>query len=103
VDTEHGSVTFSGDTAPSTNLIKLARGTDLLLQEAGFIEDFAERGASPEAMELFRTTHTDIVESGRIAREANARSRALRDSCKQAGYRGDQHVARDGEDIPLVG
>jgi ribonuclease BN (tRNA processing enzyme) len=116
VDTGHGSVTFSGDTAPSGNLIKLAQGTDILLHEAVFIEEFAKRGTSPESMEHLRTTHTDITELGWIAREANAKSvvlthiapdgldhqtwvRGLRDSCKRAGYRGTYDVARDGQDI----
>lgn len=33
-DTAHGSVVFSGDTAASDNLVKLARGADVLVHEA---------------------------------------------------------------------
>lgn len=33
-DTAHGSVVFSGDTAASENLVKLARGADVLVHEA---------------------------------------------------------------------
>ena len=33
-DTAEGSVTISGDTAPTQNLVRLARDTDLLMHEA---------------------------------------------------------------------
>ncbi|GCE39450.1 Hydrolase (HAD superfamily) [Rhodococcus wratislaviensis] len=33
-DTEYGSVTFSGDTTVSDNLVELARGSDVLIHEA---------------------------------------------------------------------
>ncbi|MER5391002.1 hypothetical protein [Saccharopolyspora sp. NPDC002686] len=33
-DTAHGSVTFSGDATCTDNLVKLARGSDILVHEA---------------------------------------------------------------------
>ncbi|MCC5348697.1 MBL fold metallo-hydrolase, partial [Staphylococcus aureus] len=32
-DTEDGSVVFSGDTGPSENLVRMARGADVLVHE----------------------------------------------------------------------
>ncbi|MBR7560488.1 MBL fold metallo-hydrolase, partial [Mycobacterium tuberculosis] len=33
-DTDHGSITLSGDTRESDNLVNLAQGTDVLIHEA---------------------------------------------------------------------
>src|SRR5699024_7216375 len=46
-DTEAGSVTISGDTAPCQNLVRLAQGTDLLLHEAIDLASMAPKYADP--------------------------------------------------------
>ena len=69
---EGGSVTVSGDTAPTDNLVRLAHGSDLLLHEAidmAWVEEFypAERfGEERHArIDHHRRSHTSIL-SGRV-------------------------------------
>jgi ribonuclease BN (tRNA processing enzyme) len=38
LDADGGSITYSGDTGPCDSLVDLARGTDLLLAEASFVD-----------------------------------------------------------------
>lgn len=77
-DVAGGSVTISGDTAPSANLIRLATGTDVLLHEVLDEAWIAERygtGTDPELQTMrdhHLRAHTTIAEAGRVAREANA-------------------------------
>ncbi|MFF5990557.1 MBL fold metallo-hydrolase [Prauserella flavalba] len=82
-DTEAGSVTISGDTAPCDNLVRLAEGTDLLLHEAidfGWVER-AYRGENPATaratMEHHRKSHTSPEQAGEIATAAGAGALAL--------------------------
>jgi ribonuclease BN (tRNA processing enzyme) len=42
-DTPHGSVAFSGDTGPCDNVVRLARGADVLVHEVIDIERMTER------------------------------------------------------------
>ncbi|MEB7504935.1 MBL fold metallo-hydrolase [Arthrobacter koreensis] len=80
-DTETGSVTVSGDTAPCANLVQLAQGTDLLLHEAINLELLASRYTDATmlraTMDHHRRAHTTAVEAGRIAQKAGARHLAL--------------------------
>lgn len=80
-DTAEGSVTISGDTAPCDNLVRLARGTDLLLHEAIDLDRVAGRYDDPQMYEAtmahHRRSHTTPAEAGRIAREAGAHHLAL--------------------------
>lgn len=82
-DTEHGSVTISGDTAPSDNLIELAKDTDLLLHEAIDMHAMREQydgvpGHVVEAtMEHHRKAHTTAIQAGEIATRAGARALGL--------------------------
>lgn len=80
-DTESGSVTISGDTAPCPNLVRLARNTDLLLHEAINLELLARRYTDAQmlkaTMDHHRRAHTTAIEAGRIAQEAGARHLAL--------------------------
>ncbi|MBB5750405.1 MBL fold metallo-hydrolase [Micrococcus sp. TA1] len=82
-DTEHGSVTISGDTAPSENLVRLATGTDLLLHEAidmGWAEasyrdvDAATREAT---LDHHRKSHTTPRQAGQVAAAAGVGTLAL--------------------------
>lgn len=80
-DTEHGSVTISGDTAPCANLVRLAKGTDLLLHEAINLDVLARQYSDTEmlraTMDHHRRAHTTAAEAGRIASEAGAAHLAL--------------------------
>lgn len=69
IDTKYGSFTFSGDTAPSENLIRLAKNTDVLIHEAVNVEssDLPEKFAHH-----MLTTHTAVQEVGKIAEKAGA-------------------------------
>jgi ribonuclease BN (tRNA processing enzyme) len=80
-DTAAGSVTISGDTAPCTNLVHLARGTDLLLHEAIDLSAIGRRytdAAMREAtMAHHRRAHTTARQAGELATAAGARALAL--------------------------
>lgn len=82
-DTAHGSVTISGDTAPCSNLVRLAEGTDLLLHEAIDL-DWAVRGYAGEqaetaaaTIEHHRRAHTTPEQAGEVAALAGASALAL--------------------------
>lgn len=82
-DTELGSVTISGDTAPCDNLVRLARGTDLLLHEA-IDMDWAVRGYTGEnpetaaaTIEHHRKAHSTPEQAGQVAARAGASALAL--------------------------
>lgn len=82
-DTADGSVTISGDTAPTQNLVRLAKGTDLLMHEA-IDFDWVRRGyehESPQAaeagMEHHRKSHTSARQAGELATRAGAARLAL--------------------------
>lgn len=80
-DTAAGSVTISGDTAPCDNLVRLARGTDLLLHEAIDLDLVAGRYPAGERrdalMDHHRRAHTTPRQAGEIAHRAGARALAL--------------------------
>ena len=82
-DSKYGSVTISGDTAPSSNLVRLAAGSDLLLHEAIDLEAVAASypNATPDelaaSMGHHRRAHTTAEDAGRIASQAGVRHLAL--------------------------
>jgi ribonuclease BN (tRNA processing enzyme) len=69
-DTEYGSVTFSQDNAPSQNLIRLAKGSDMLVHEAIDFLFYKLHGAPKLLLEHLRAAHTFVDEVGEIAEEA---------------------------------
>lgn len=82
-ETPDGSVTISGDTAPCDNLVRLARGTDLLMHEA-IDFDWVDRAYAHEAPETARASvdhhrksHTSPRQAGQIASLAGAKALAL--------------------------
>lgn len=82
-ETAAGSVTISGDTAPTANMVTLARDTDLLLHEAidfDFIEE-KYRGRTDQGSRASREhhykSHTSPRDAARIASQACARGLAL--------------------------
>jgi ribonuclease BN (tRNA processing enzyme) len=114
-DTEHGSVVFSGDTARTPNMIRLARGADVLVHEAAAVDRLGGLGLPPALVEHIAAVHTDVADLGEIAAEAGVGSlvvshlspgnpKALSDedwatllemSAKRAGYDGTMILGQD--------
>jgi ribonuclease BN (tRNA processing enzyme) len=102
------SVTFSGDTTKSDNLIALAKDTDILVHEAQFSLDDAYYGNRFPPNYLVNS-HTSAEQVGEVAAAANAKRVILShysptdlpDSEWQNAigkhYSGDVTVARDGQ------
>jgi ribonuclease BN (tRNA processing enzyme) len=65
------SVTFSGDTTKSENLITLAKDTDILVHEAQFSLDDAYYG-NRFPPNYLKSSHTSAVQVGEVAAAANA-------------------------------
>lgn len=82
-ESEYGSVTISGDTAPSENLVSLAQGSDLLLHEAIDLEAVSKSypNASPQELQAsmghHRRAHTTAEDAGQIAHRAHVNALAL--------------------------
>lgn len=58
-------VVYSGDTRPSSNIVKLAENADLLIHESTFDEDLAERAAEDQ--------HSTVAEAAEIAKKTAAK------------------------------
>ncbi|MGH3075190.1 MAG: ribonuclease Z [Gaiellales bacterium] len=63
------TLVFSGDTRPCKGLFQACVGADVLVHEATFLEEEAERAAE--------TGHTTALQAGRLGREAGVRLLAL--------------------------
>ncbi|CAM3756769.1 Metal dependent hydrolase [Tsukamurella ocularis] len=74
-DTDHGSVTFSGDTRRSENLIRMAKGSDILVHEALRIPQDA--GLTSDVVDHHRKSHVFVDEVGPIAQSAEVPSLVL--------------------------
>jgi ribonuclease Z len=68
VDYGGHSVTMSGDTRPSDNLVKFAQGTDVLIHEVIDVEDYAKSGAldNSEQSKKIVGHHTTAEQAGEI-------------------------------------
>ena len=82
-DTDDGAVVFSGDTAPSQNLVRLAKGADILVHEV-IVSAWIERILPPPrnpAQEALRThlvsAHTPVEQVGKIAESAGVATLVL--------------------------
>ena len=69
-------VVISGDTAVSENLIKHARGADVLIHEV-FLPDFIATVDSPEVAARLRSYHTTAEEAGQVAAKAGVKMLVL--------------------------
>lgn len=69
-DTAYGSVVFSGDTAPTKNLVTLARGADVLVHEAIDVDIVRASGLDEAKIRHLLTSHTDSTLVGGIAAAA---------------------------------
>jgi ribonuclease BN (tRNA processing enzyme) len=83
-DTADGSIVLSGDTAPCANLVRLARGADILVHEV--FDDGARSGEPDEDEDVWEasrrhehlvTSHTPLTDVGRVAAEAAVRRLVL--------------------------
>lgn len=69
-DTEAGSVVVSGDTAPSANLVTLARGADVLVHEVCDPACVAPAFSARLRRRHMTGAHTSLHDVGRVAGEA---------------------------------
>lgn len=77
-DTAYGSVTFSGDTTITPNMVTLARDTDILVHEAIDLRIVALGNLSPAQLAHHRDSHADVTRLGtEIATPARARTLVL--------------------------
>ena len=76
-DTPDRSIVISGDTAPSDNLIELAKGADVLVHEAMYLPAMDRLAARvPNATRLKQhllASHTTVEEAGRVAQAAGVK------------------------------
>jgi len=106
------SVTFSGDTTKSDNLITLAKGTDILVHEAQFsLDDAYYNNRFPP--NYLVNSHTSAEQVGEVAAAANAKHVVLSHysptdlpdsewlSAVGKHYSGRVTVARDGQVFAL--
>ncbi|MFG2941440.1 MBL fold metallo-hydrolase [Streptomyces sp. NPDC048282] len=120
-DTEHGSVVFSGDTAPNTNVVRLARHADVLVHEAVYPAGLAGLGLPQALIDHILATHTDVADLGRIAAQAGVRTlvathlgpgdpavvpdatwrRLLKDSARRGGFTGRVVLGEDLLHLPV--
>lgn len=82
-DTDAGAVVFSGDTAPSQNLVRLAKGADILVHEV-IVSAWIDRILPPPrnpAQEALRAhllrAHTPVEQVGKIAESAGVSTLVL--------------------------
>jgi len=66
------TVVISGDTRPSDNLVRFARGADVLVLEAYLPEHF-DRVDTPEVAARLKRYHTSAEEAGQMAQQAGVK------------------------------
>jgi ribonuclease BN (tRNA processing enzyme) len=78
-DTSDRSIVISGDTTYSENVVKLARGADVLVHEV-LSREYWERPDVPQVPSVVRhviASHTDAADAGRVAADAGVRTLVL--------------------------
>lgn len=117
-ETDGGSVTFSGDTAFTENMITLASGTDLLLHEVIDFEwvdslyaDLIDDTSRASRAHHYKS-HTGVLDVAKVASESGAKQLALHHRVpgntakaiwERAGelYHGKVYVPEDLDSIPI--
>ena len=82
LDVDGWSVVVSGDTAPSENLVRLARGADVLVHEVllareAQVATWMQKPADHPLVQHIVRSHTSVRDVGRIARDAGVRRLVL--------------------------
>jgi len=76
-DTPDRSIVISGDTAPSDNLVQLAKGADVLVHEAMYLPGIDRLAARvpnhPGLKQHLLASHTSAEDAGRVAQEAGVK------------------------------
>jgi ribonuclease Z len=73
----HGrSIVISGDTRPTPNLVKYARGADVLVMES-YLPEWFEKIDKPDVAERLKHYHTSAEEAGRMAAAAGVKTLVL--------------------------
>ncbi len=113
-DTAYGSVTFSGDTTYSDNLVTLAHGTDVLVHEATNLEGAVN--TSPELRSHALESHVEVQQVGAIAQRCGAKRLVVSHFADRArtpvdtqqwhewasrGFDGDVIIGADLQRIPV--
>lgn len=75
-DAQGKSIVISGDTRPSENLVKFARGADVLIHEA-YLPEFFDRVDTPAVAAKLKSYHTSADEAGVIAARAGVKTLVL--------------------------
>ena len=70
------SIVVSGDTRPNANLIRFAKGADVLVQEAYLPEHF-DKVDNPAVAARLKAYHTSVEEAGEIATAAGVKTLVL--------------------------
>jgi ribonuclease BN (tRNA processing enzyme) len=120
-DTDYGSVVFSGDTTHTPNIPALAHHADLLVHEVVDLAAFAGQGLPPALLAHLAAVHTDVTLLGGIAAASEVNAlvathlgpgdpallsdqgwrKALRDSARQADFRGPVILGMDLMQLPV--
>jgi ribonuclease Z len=87
-------VVVTGDTAPCAAVVDVSRGADLLVHEATFLTDEADRASE--------TGHSTAAEAARVARDAGVRLLALTHVSGRYGGREVEREARAVYDACVV-
>lgn len=120
IDYRGRSVVLSGDTKPSANLVRHARGADLLVHEVGRWKDDPALAGDPDErlpgsltrrqMRIIAEHHTDPVEAGEVFDQARPRLAVFSHYAMTAGnllplvrrtYDGRVEVGQDGMSIEI--
>ncbi|MEV5824294.1 MBL fold metallo-hydrolase [Spirillospora sp. NPDC052242] len=122
IETDDGAVVFSGDTARTPNIPRLAADADVLVHEAFHRDAVARIGYPPAVVEHIGAVHTEVGDLGAIGVESGARrivvshispadpsvlsdaawQAAARRSARKAGYRGRITVGGDLDRFPIA-
>ncbi len=115
-DTDDGSVVFSGDTTKDPNVMRLAKGADVLVHEVIDISYFMSRGVPESEINHHRISHTVVEDIPSIGNSAEVKTivlshivpgdkDAVHDSSwrrrASRGYDGKVIVGNDLDIIPL--